>query len=257
MHVDLRPIIKKYRGLLVVGDVHANFYALAKAYRYSMSNNLFMVMLGDLVDGMEHPMETILLAKRILDSGSGALVIGNHDDKFYRLSLGNKVKLSAKQEETLSHAKDVDRFLKKYADVINHSHSDMYHVCDRIVMVHAAAHHGIWELPSKLVDKVKAFALYGSVTGEKDKNGFPIRTYEWIDDIPSGHSVIAGHARDAIGKRRTEASMRSNSSNGTAYFIDTSCGKQSDAPLSGVTVEVSHTTEVTGLVEFYADCGSR
>lgn len=255
--MNLRPAVGDFSGLLVVGDIHSHITAFTEARNYATEHNLFLVMLGDLVDGMDHPMQTMTLAYDLLESSAGALVIGNHDDKFYRFSLGNPVKLSWKQQDTLDCCDDVEDFKKLYSKIVTHSLSDMYHVCDDVVMIHGATHSSIWEYPEKLKEPSKSFALYGSVTGERDPDGMPIRTYEWIDDIPSGKSVIVGHARDALGKNKLEVSMRSNASGGTAYFIDTSCGKDVSAPLSGLVVDFNPRCDIRKVIKFYGCSSSR
>ena len=255
--MDLRPEIKNHDGLLIVGDVHSNVSLLRKAVNYAKENTLFLVMLGDLVDGMSEPMETIEVAHAVLETRSGALVIGNHDDKFRRYALGNPVVLSYKQQETLINSGNAKEFVKLYSTLIDHCLSDFYHVCGDIVMVHAATHSSLWKLPDTLGDAAKAFALYGSVSGDRDEHGMPIRTYEWIDDIPCGKSAVVGHARDALGKDKTDVTMRSNLNGGTAYFVDTSCGKTKDAPLSGIIAGFSPKCEINGVIKFYEDSGSR
>ena len=102
--MDLRNIVagKGYSGLATFSDIHAHAKKLKKGIKYALNNNLFIVFLGDLVDGHDKPLETVLAVKTILDEGNGVLVIGNHDDKFYRYAKGNPVKLKKANKQTLA-----------------------------------------------------------------------------------------------------------------------------------------------------------
>ena len=61
--------LEKYKGLLVVGDVHSVFSDFATSYSYARKNNLYYLQLGDILDYGPKPLETMLLAKEILDAG--------------------------------------------------------------------------------------------------------------------------------------------------------------------------------------------
>ena len=73
--MNLKNIIPagNYSGLATFSDVHAHAKKLKKGIKYALKNNLFIVFLGDLVDGHDKPLETVLAVKQILDAGTGAL----------------------------------------------------------------------------------------------------------------------------------------------------------------------------------------
>ena len=94
--------LEGYKGLLVVGDVHSVFSDFATSYSYARRNNLYYLQLGDILDYGPKPLETILLAKEVIDSGHGTIIQGNHDNKMLRWAKGNDVKLGKAQRDTLA-----------------------------------------------------------------------------------------------------------------------------------------------------------
>ena len=95
--------LEGYKGLLVVGDVHSVFSDFAtSSYSYARKHNLYYLQLGDILDYGPKPLETMLLAKEILDAGHGTIIQGNHDNKLYRWAKGNDVKLGKPQRDTLA-----------------------------------------------------------------------------------------------------------------------------------------------------------
>lgn len=244
--MDLRHIVdkRKYSGVLAVSDVHAEIGLVTDAVKYASERDLFVVFLGDYIDGGKHPHETVSFVKDRLDAGTAVAIIGNHEDKFYRHAIGRPVILGKDQTETLSHVSDVERFYSDFRGMIEHASTRHYFHFGTTLFVHGAAHHSIWELPETLVSKAKAMALYGEVDGTRDEIGFPVRTYSWVDDIPAGHTVVVGHDRTAMGKTTTEAVTRTSVFGGTVIFTDTSCGKS--------TVKGAH---LTGAVFDFTDAG--
>lgn len=230
-------VSQKYQGMLVIGDIHSMHVPLVSAVAYATHHNLFLVMLGDLVDGGNHPEEVLDTATAILSQGIGALIIGNHDEKYYRLSLGNPVQITPMIEHTLNSAySDKEEFLQKYATLLNGSLASYYLHYATFMFVHGAPHKSLWEFPGDITNEQRVFALRGYVSGERDENDFPIRTYEWLDDIPSGHSTVVGHSRDALGKHHLVPSIEKGALGGTAYFIDTGCGKTNLGVLTGAEI---------------------
>ena len=225
--MDLRHLVdkEKYAGVIAISDVHAEIHLVAAAVKFAEERDFFVVFLGDYIDGGKHPHETVSLVRGKLDSGSAVAIIGNHEDKFYRHAIGRPVILGKDQLATLEHVSDVEGFYADLRGVIEHGSTSYYFHYGDTVFIHGAAHHSVWELPEKLTSKPKAMALYGAVDGTRDEVGFPVRTYEWVDDIPFGRTVVAGHDRTALGKATTEAVTRIGALGGTVIFTDTSCGK--------------------------------
>lgn len=229
--MNLKNIITSgYSGLATFSDVHSHIEKLKKGINYALKNNLFCVFLGDLIDGHDKPLETVLTVKTILDAGSGVLVIGNHDDKMYRFAIGNPVILKKQNKQTLADIpKDREKlFLQTMIDLITHKNSSYHYEYDNWVFIHGACHPEIWERPKELSRKAKHRALYGEVTGEDDEEGMPIRLYNWIDEIPPGRGVVVGHDRKPFGGQRltdTGPFDHTNDQGGRVIFSDCGCGK--------------------------------
>ena len=107
--------LEGYKGLLVVGDVHSVFSDFATSYSYARKHNLYYLQLGDILDYGPKPLETMLLAKEILDAGHGTIIQGNHDNKMFRWAKGNDVKLGKAQRDTLAR---VDFSIDLFRDLV-------------------------------------------------------------------------------------------------------------------------------------------
>lgn len=235
--MDLQQLIdtKKYRGLLVLSDLHSVIEALDKALTYANDNDLFIVMLGDLVDGTgTQPMECVQRVQALLDSMSGALVIGNHDSKFYRYGLGNPVKIGPDQEVTLGRVYKKD-FIKIMTDLHTHEMSSHYFYFGHTFFAHASVNKSMWEKPdaNNLTSGQLARCMFGETSNKLDAKGWPVRTYGWVDDIPTGYSSVTGHDRQSLGKQENLPAVIKNHQGGTAYLTDTGCGKVEGYPLNG------------------------
>lgn len=236
--MDLKPLLQgRYKGIVTFSDVHAHANKLKKGINYAIKNDLFIVFLGDLVDGHDKPLETVIAVKAILDENRGVLVIGNHDDKFYRKALGNKVIFKKAQEKTLA---DVPKgkhelFFSTIVDLVDHRNSDNLWRLDNWVFTHGACHAEVWTSPPALSKKAKHRALYGETTGETEEDGMPVRIYGWVEDIPADHHVVVGHDRKPYGGEplsKRGPYTQTNQAGGKAIFTDTGCGKSKDGKLT-------------------------
>lgn len=230
--MDLKNIIPagNYSGLATFSDIHAHAEKLKGGIKYALKNNLFIVFLGDLIDGHDKPLETVLIVKQILDAGTGALVIGNHDDKFYRYAKGNPVILKKQNKQTLADIPEGQEklFLQTMTDLYLHKNSDFHFEYANWVFIHGSCHKEVWERPEKLSKKARHRALYGEVTGEEDEDGMPVRIYNWVDEIPAGRGVVVGHDRKPYGGETladTGPFDHTNDQGGRVIFSDTGCGK--------------------------------
>lgn len=219
-----------YSGIATFSDVHGHANKLKKGIRYALKNNLFSVFLGDLIDGHNKPLETVLAVKAILDEGTGVLVIGNHDDKFYRYAKGNPVILKTQNKQTLKDVgtKNAALFLQTMIDLNEHTNSDYHFEYDNWVFVHGGCHEEVWEQPETLSTKARHRALYGEVNGEVDENDFPVRLYNWVDKIPAGKNVVVGHDRKPYAGEKladTGPLDHTNDQGGRVIFSDCGCGK--------------------------------
>lgn len=231
----------KFNGLIVIGDIHSNYNALVQALTYAETNNLFVVFIGDILDGLPYPIETANLVKHALDTNVAALTIGNHDDKWYRYSIGNNVMLRDDQLNMLSNCDNAKELTGLMRDICTHPNADYYHEYKSTVFVHAAAHLHIWEQPGIISPAVKSMALYGEVTQEADDDGMPLRFYNWVDHVPKGRVAVVGHDRNAMNKSAKAQLKFHNELGGTVHFIDTGSGKSEVyGPLTGAVFYISN-----------------
>ena len=218
-----------YRGLVTFSDIHAHAKKLKKGIRYAIKNDLYIVFLGDLVDGHDKPLETVLTVKALLDADRAAFVIGNHDDKFYRYAKGNKVILKGANKKTLEDVPEDKRelFLQTISDIVTHQNAAYTHRIANWTFVHGSAHRTLWDDRDNLAKKAKHRALYGEVNGERDENDFPVRLYNWVDEIPTDQNVVVGHDRAPQGVKLKKHGPKTHQGEqgGKAVFTDMGCGK--------------------------------
>jgi protein phosphatase len=118
--------------------------------------------------------------------------------------------------------------------------SKFYHTFDNITFVHAASHPAIWETDPKIGKTEKSRFIVGETVNEIDEDGYPVRLYNWIEEIPAGKTVVVGHDRKPIRNVAITSPMTvPNKNGGKAIFLDTGCGK--GGFLSGVVVMADKT----------------
>ena len=244
--MDIRKSInvESFNGFLTISDIHNEYYTAKKAVELALEKNLLIIFLGDLLDGGPWPTETLLLVKQILDEKLGILIRGNHDNKLYRYSTGNDVKMTSSQVQTIRDVKDHDLFVDVLRDVYTHPLATYYAYLDNYMFAHGGVHPSLWDFPDELSSKQKGTCLYGEVDGTRDENGWPNRTYSWCDQVPSGHVVFVGHDRSAKGKSLIKIGEYTNDNNGKTYFTDCSCGKTPVNGPVGVAIVINNQIEL-------------
>lgn len=218
-----------FAGMIVFGDIHADYVSYKKAHDYALFNNYFFMSLGDLVDRGPSPFETVMHMSARVKERTAGFTIGNHDDKYRRFHKGSNVRFSRDGCKTFDDV-GVDRhheFLSAYTEMIETPvFSGIYHTFDDITLVHAASHPVMWEVGGKFGSTAKSRALVGETSGKMLDDGYPERLYSWIDEIPAGKTVIVGHDRCPVhGEYINKPLVMVNSSGGKVVFLDTGCGK--------------------------------
>jgi protein phosphatase len=229
---------EKFNGMLVFGDVHADYESIQHAYQYAKKNNYFFQSLGDLVDRGPKPFKTVKLMYEVVSNGLGGMVVGNHDNKFYRYANGADVKFSRDAKKTLEDVgkgREYD-FLKMYCSIIEAKpFSDIFHKFGDITLVHAAPHHCLWD-NTPITKSAQSRFTVGETSGELYPDGYPVRLYNWIEEIPMDKTVMVGHDSHPIHNVLiTEPMIVTNKDGGKAIFMDTGCGKA--GYLSGAVVK--------------------
>lgn len=218
-----------FDGVLVIGDVHGDFESFLKAQEYAESESFFLLSLGDLVDRGSNPYEVVSAMYKAMWNGRAGFVIGNHDNKHYRHIKGNKVSFSKDAKHTLDcvNKERMPEFQSMYSFIIEEKmFSGMYHKFDDITLVHAAGHHSLWDGTDTTKKSVISRFLVGETNGELYEDGYPVRLYNWMDEVPMGKTLIVGHDKQPIHNIPiNEPMIISNSLGGKVIFLDTGCGK--------------------------------
>jgi hypothetical protein len=240
--INLSDYIRSsFDGILVLGDIHSNIEAFLKAVDFCKKENYFLLSLGDLVDYGHNPFEVIDALHELWLEERAGFVIGNHDDKFYRYYKGNKVRLSHGQEKTLELVGNdrLDDFFKKYMSIIEDPiFSSLYHRIGNFVFSHGAFHSSMVLLDEGVENEMKAYALYGETNGEYESDGFPVRLYNWIHDIPENVVSIVGHDRKPVFGETIFSPLHVTGNNGgKVIFMDTGCSK--GGYLSGLAISIN------------------
>lgn len=216
MSVPSIPVGAKIR---VVGDVHGD----RTAFAYAVATDRFIVQLGDLADHGPDSASTLRMMFDLVEAGRGLFVLGNHDLKLARVLSGDHVRAEPVVEATIAQMDDALKartmrlvaeapaWVRHGADVFVHGG---FHTC---MLDNAAPRHGL-ERPNGPV----ARALYGEPTGRMQTDGYPERSLRWVDRIPEGVTVYAGHDRRSNDGRPY---VRHGPLGGRAVFLDTGAGK--------------------------------
>lgn len=218
----------RFDGLLVIGDVHADYKQFKKAADLAKRENYFLLSLGDLVDRGTEPFEVIEHFHSLVQDGLAGLIIGNHDNKMWRYTKGNRVVFSGDALITIDCIKGKEeKFFSMYKDIVEDRLLSSYHrVFDSYIFSHGGFHRAMLDSDAYLRGGSLSIALFGETNGEKDTDGYPIRLYNWIDNIPKGMTAVVGHDRKPVHSVEiTEPLVVENEAGGAAMFIDTSCGK--------------------------------
>lgn len=213
-----------------IGDVHGEAELFTAVVNDDRERGVFVVQLGDMVDfGPDSP-GCLRLMRGLIENQKGLFVRGNHDDRLFRHLSGRSTKTSRKLEETLRQfaaAPDGAELSCWFCEV--YPTMPYWLRLGDCLFAHAAFHPDmlryatIETAPSKRhQSKYRALALYGETTGAMDEDGFPVRTYGWVDRIPNGLTVAVGHDIRSRAEPLTVAGARG----GRAVFMDTGSGKE-------------------------------
>ncbi|MYF93537.1 MAG: polynucleotide kinase-phosphatase [Gemmatimonadetes bacterium] len=184
----------------IIGDVHgccAELEALLDQLGYRIAGEKVepppgrkAVFVGDLVDRGPNAPGVLALVMRMVESGSALCVPGNHDARLVRALQGRKVQRTPGLAETLTQLDDETAEFKKKIETFLGGLVSHY-VLDGGALV--VAHAGMKEeMAGRASGAVRAFALYGDVTGEEDEFGLPVRR-DWAAEYRGRARVVYGH----------------------------------------------------------------
>lgn len=217
-----------FAGLRVVGDVHGDATGLAAAI--AGAEGRFVLQLGDLTDYGPDAPGVLRQVFALIDAGAGAFLLGNHDHKLRRALTGARLRSPPeaipRTLEQLALAPDGEALAARLLDEV--AHAPAWLRLGPWVFVHAAFHRAmLFEDPPPMAgasrpDPVLSRALYGYVTGNPGRDGYPERLINWVDSIPAGVTVHCGHDVRSRDGRPLRLQGRAG---GEALFLDTGAGK--------------------------------
>lgn len=191
----------------IIGDVHGCIeelrilldrlgYGIQKEeghYKGSHPEGRRIVFVGDLIDRGPSSSEVLRLSMDLHEAGLAFIVPGNHDDKLMRRLMGRKTNLNYGLAETMEelNAQPDAQALKERILTFLRGLPD-YLMLDegRLLVAHAGlkeAYHG------RSNGVVRAYCLYGEVTGQKHEGGALVRL-NWAGDYEGEAYVLYGHS---------------------------------------------------------------
>lgn len=148
------------------------------------------VFVGDLVDRGPDSPGVLRLVMGMAAAGHALAVPGNHEDKLVRALRGAKVTLGHGLDKTLEQLEaEGPEFTREVQDFARSLVSHLVLDEGKLVVAHAGL---IEKYHGRASKRVRAFALYGQVSGEKDEYGLPVR-YPWARDYRGAAAVLYGH----------------------------------------------------------------
>jgi protein phosphatase len=219
-----------FQGLRVVGDVHGDARGFAAAVAGAEAAGLFIVQLGDLTDHGPDSPAALRLAFRLIDTGAGLFLLGNHDHKLRRALAGERVRVEraglGRTLDQLAAAPDGEALAARAIEEIGRAPAWLQ--IGRLFCVHAAFHDAMLLHPPppgagrEKAEGLVGRAIYGQVTGARGPDGFPIRLTGWVDRIPPDLTVLVGHDNRS---RDGRPAVLTGARGGRAIFLDTGAGK--------------------------------
>lgn len=187
----------------IIGDIHGcfeEFKEITVTLEYDWSSGIplhkdrILGFVGDLTDRGPNSLKVVDIVYQLVKANKAVYVPGNHCDKFYRFLIGRNVQHKHGLETTVEEFERLTSIQKE--NVKNqftwlYENNSLYAVLDEGKLV--IAHAGIKDSYIGRTDKkVKTFVLYGDITGEKHKDGFPVRR-DWAKDHTGDTWIVYGH----------------------------------------------------------------
>ena len=226
-------IERGFSGVTVIGDVHGMTEDFENHVDVAMEKNHFIIQLGDIVDYGPDSVGCVDLMYSLVMDCKAAFVVGNHERKLakyitqfregkIRIQIKGGIVQTVEQLTALDEA-TYNGFEAIFTELMDNARHHI--VLDNNLFVHASATPTMWGNTS---NRLKGFdenrAMFGEVdrTNPRNEDGYPNRLYNWIDDIPDGHTVYVGHAYLDL----YNPVVKEGKKGGRAIFVDTGSGKE-------------------------------
>jgi protein phosphatase len=218
-----------FTKLRVVGDVHGNMEGFTKAV--DVPDDTFLLFLGDILDYDPRGVRAVEKVLDLMRNGRAANLRGNHEKKMANWVTGER---GDGFRGTLSHGNDATANVVKAMTSDDRAQwerdfltmvemSPDWVQIDNWMFTHGAAHRTMWDdtmFRAPKDSKQESFAMYGQTSG-KFVDGYPVRLYDWVNEIEPRHNVMVGHAilspDDPVAMEGTKG--------GRAVFLDTGSSK--------------------------------
>lgn len=223
-----------FRRIRVIGDVHGNLEGLAKALREATPDTFFL-FLGDIPDYGVGTLTAVVAVAKLIRDGKAWCIRGNHEKKVLRYveqerANGFQGQVTHGNNVTFNQLKAMDQDARAAweaeMEFLVEMSPDWIQI-GKTLFVHAAVHHSMWdnELFRANGNSIQeSYALYGETDGTKGPDGFPTRLYNWVEEVPTGHTVFVGHAIRQV----EEPLVQMNAAGGKVVFLDTGSSKDKD-----------------------------
>ena len=219
---------------LIIGDVHAVIKPFEKAVSYANTNDLHLVSVGDLIDNSNDGFAVIKLMLSEMKAGRASAVFGNHDWKIHRWLQGRDVTITKPNRPTVDEMETNSEFVDAFNEVTDRM-SFFLELNENMVVSHAAMKPTWWSDRTQLDRKHRDFMMYGKSDPSRifEHNGerYPIRVYDWVEDVPADNWLFVGHdPRPLIGvpdfnNFQLAPLVNKNQNGGATVFLDTGSGK--------------------------------
>jgi hypothetical protein len=240
---------------LIIGDVHGSYDSYNRAVTYGQKHGMHLVSVGDLVDNGPDGFKIVSSFNELIDSGDASLVIGNHEWKIYRWTLGRDVLITPPNKVTTDEMLTTPKFKQVFVEMVEKS-KHYLQLNETIFVTHAAMAKEFWE-GKEWSTHIRDRMMYGyadhSTKYQYRGETYPIRLYDWVEWIPRGINLFVGHdPRPMIGVpdfnnfQLTPLTVK-NKLGGYVTFLDTGSGK--GGTLWGAVVN-SDTSEIEELRNF-------
>jgi protein phosphatase len=233
--------------LLVVGDVHGDIKGMMWAANLAAQTGQHLVWLGDVVDYGVHNLACVELAYRTVNEGRAHMIWGNHEkkiDRWIQSDWGNRFQgrlsdanwMTVRQIQALS-IRERNQFWSKWQALSSWSTQHVHR--GTWCMTHGAAHELMWHTQAhRLSGPAGNMAYFGEVHDAQPQrpDGYPNRTWRWVDAVPEHHTVVVGH--DYLDRVNHVPVIKQNVKGGTVMCIDT--GNSKGGRLTALSVDTDN-----------------
>lgn len=231
--LNLHFLASKWNGITVIPDIHGDRISFENSVSWALSNNNFMIFLGDLLRDIKEKNnifcnENIGIIKLVYDivhNGQGLLCPGNHDivalKNFMRYLHNNEISKSYDEEETDLESRKIEIILK-FLYFISRSRSFYYLDVgeEKFIFSHASFYqNALHENKNAIQTRIEnSNIIYGNyiIVDNVFKDDL-----SWTNTIEKDQTCFVGHTiTNFFSPTRIE-----NEKGGKIYLLDTGCGK--------------------------------